>query len=49
MDPAVRTTKRGKFGSVKHVYPKETMAELRGWFTPAIAERLPEARLLYWT
>jgi spore photoproduct lyase len=49
MDPEVRTTKRGKFGSVKHVYPKETMAELRGWFTAAIAERLPEARLLYWT
>ncbi|MEU2350575.1 spore photoproduct lyase family protein [Modestobacter sp. NPDC049651] len=49
MDEAQRTPKRGKFGSVKHVYPKETMGELRGWFTAAIAERLPGARLLYWT
>jgi spore photoproduct lyase len=49
MDEAQRTTKRGKFGSVKHVYPKETMGELRGWFTDAVAERLPQARLLYWT
>jgi spore photoproduct lyase len=49
MDEAQRTTKRGKFGSVKHVYPKETMAELRGWFQHAVAERLPGARLLYWT
>jgi spore photoproduct lyase len=49
MDEDVRTTKRGKFGSVKHVYPRETMSELRGWFTAAIADRLPGARLLYWT
>jgi spore photoproduct lyase len=49
MDEAVRTTKRGKFGSVKHVYPREAMAELRGWFETALADRLPEARLLYWT
>jgi spore photoproduct lyase len=49
MDEARRTTKRGKFGSVKHVYPKETMAELRGWFETALAERLPQAQLLYWT
>ncbi|WP_222194763.1 SPL family radical SAM protein [Modestobacter italicus] len=49
MDEAQRTTKRGKFGAVKHVYPKATMGELRGWFTAAIAERLPDARLLYWT
>jgi spore photoproduct lyase len=49
MDEARRTTKRGKYGSVKHVYPKETMAELRGWFEAALAERLPRAQLLYWT
>jgi spore photoproduct lyase len=49
MDEEQRTTKRGKFGAVKHVYPKATMAELRGWFTGAIAERLPGAQLLYWT
>ena len=35
-------------GAVKHVYPRDTMGELRSWFT-AIADRLPAARLLYWT
>ncbi|MBM7806489.1 spore photoproduct lyase [Geodermatophilus bullaregiensis] len=49
MDETRRTTKRGKFGSVKHVYPKDTMAELRGWFERELPERLPGARLLYWT
>lgn len=49
MDESRRTTKRGKFGAVKHVYPKDTMAELRGWFSDAVAARLPGARLLYWT
>ena len=49
MDEDVRTTKRGKFGAVKHVYPKATMTELRSWFETAIADRLPDARLLYWT
>ena len=49
MDPAVRTTKRGKFGSVKHVYPRETMTELRSWFSAAVDDQLPQARFLYWT
>jgi spore photoproduct lyase len=49
MDESRRTTKRGKFGAVKHVYPKDTMGELRGWFETAVAERLPHGRLLYWT
>ncbi|MCZ2815533.1 SPL family radical SAM protein [Modestobacter sp. VKM Ac-2984] len=49
MDEAARTTKRGKYGAVKHVYPRDTMTELRSWFTDAIADRLPGARLLYWT
>ncbi|RKS77904.1 spore photoproduct lyase [Motilibacter peucedani] len=49
LDPAGRTTKRGKFGAVKHVYDKAVMSELRGWFTGAVAEQLPAARLLYWT
>ncbi|WP_331253845.1 spore photoproduct lyase family protein [Modestobacter sp. VKM Ac-2977] len=48
-DEAARTTKRGKYGAVKHVYPRDTMGELRSWFTGAIADRLPAARLLYWT
>ena len=37
------------FGSVKHVYRKESMNVLRGWFGREVAERLPGARLLYWT
>lgn len=49
MDEEVRTLKRTKFGSRKFVYPREVMAELRGWFQAAIAERLPQARVLYWT
>ena len=34
---------------VKYVYPRETMTEMRSWFTDALETRLPEARLLYWT
>ena len=49
MDESRRTTKRGKFGAVKHVYPKDTMGDLRGWFETAVADRLPHGRLLYWT
>lgn len=49
MDPAERVTKRGKYGSVKHVYPRDTMAELRRHITGELADRLPGARLLYWT
>ncbi|MFD1721890.1 spore photoproduct lyase family protein [Amnibacterium endophyticum] len=49
MDETQRAAKRSKFGGVKYVYPKETMAELRGWFERAMPERLPAARLLYWT
>ena len=49
MDEDLRTQKRNKFGGVKHVYPREVMAELRGWFTEQLEVRLPAARLLYWT
>ena len=49
MDESRRSQKRGKFGGVKYVYPRETMTEMREWFTEALAERLPDARLLYWT
>jgi spore photoproduct lyase len=49
MDAERRTTKRGRFGAVKHVYPRDTMAELRDWFETTVADRLPSARLLYWT
>ena len=49
MDEDLRRIKRGKFGNVKHVYPAPVMTELRGWFAAALAQRLPEARILYWT
>ncbi len=49
MDEAQRTQKRGKFGSVKYVYPKDVMSEMRAWFEREIAERLPDCRVLYWT
>ncbi|MBC2959035.1 radical SAM protein [Nocardioides deserti] len=49
MDESVRTAKRNKFGGTKYVYPRETMTEMRGWFTDALAARLPGAPLLYWT
>ena len=49
MDETLRSQKRTKFGGTKHVYPREVMGELRSWFTDAVAERLPQAPLLYWT
>jgi len=49
MDEELRSPKRGKFGGVKYVFPKETMSEMRAWFTDALDELLPEAQLLYWT
>jgi spore photoproduct lyase len=49
MDEQRRTSRRGRFGAVKHVYPKDVMAELRGWFTDRIAAQLPRCRILYWT
>jgi len=49
MDEDRRSQKRSKFGGVKYVYPRETMAEMRSWFTGELARRLPAARLLYWT
>lgn len=49
MDEARRTSKRGKFGGVKHVYPKDVMRELRSWFETALSERLPQVQVLYWT
>lgn len=49
MDEQSRTQKRTKFGSVKWVYPKDVMGELRGWFDRELAARLPQCRVLYWT
>jgi len=49
MDEEQRSQKRTKFGGVKYVYPREVMAEMRSWFTDAVATRLLGAPLLYWT
>jgi len=49
MDEEQRSAKRNKFGGTKYVYPREVMSQMRGWFTDAVAERLPGAPLLYWT
>ena len=49
MDEESRSEKRSKFGGVKFVYPKAVMSEMRGWFTAELEQRLPGARLLYWT
>ena len=49
MDEEQRSQKRSKFGGVKYVFPKETMTEMRTWFTATLDELLPEAQLLYWT
>jgi spore photoproduct lyase len=49
MDEDRRSQKRSKFGGVKYVYPRQTMTELRSWFTVELDRRLPAARLLYWT
>ncbi len=44
-----RTEKRTKFGTAKQVYDRDTMAALRGFFHERLGERLPAARILYWT
>jgi spore photoproduct lyase len=49
MDENTRAKKRTKFGSLKYVYPAESMKEMRKFFDQAIAEHLPNARILYWT
>jgi spore photoproduct lyase len=44
-----RAAKRTKFGGEKQVYDAATMRELRDVFEGGIAEKLPGARILYWT
>ncbi|MDQ3610525.1 MAG: radical SAM protein, partial [Actinomycetota bacterium] len=38
MDESLRAEKRGKFGAVKHVYPRAVMTELREWFSRELRE-----------
>ncbi len=49
MDEAQRSRKMTKFGSVKWVFPKQQMAEMRCALQASLAHRLPMARVLYWT
>jgi spore photoproduct lyase len=49
MDEEQRARKTTKFGSVKYVFPRERMAELRRVLEASVARHLPQARLLYWT
>lgn len=49
LDESKRAVKRNKFGGTKYVYDKTTMTELRAFFEGAIAERFPNAKILYWT
>ena len=49
MSAANRMEKRTKFGTSKRVYDATTMRVLKRFFYDTIAERLPGARILYWT
>ena len=49
MDEAQRARKMTKFGSVKWVFPKEQMQEMRGALEASLKHHLPFARHLYWT
>ncbi len=49
MDEAQRSRKLTKFGSLKWVFPKAQMAEMRRTLEASLARRLPIARILYWT
>jgi spore photoproduct lyase len=49
MDPAQRSRKLTKFGTVKYVFPKTLMVELRASLEASIGRHLPQARILYFT
>lgn len=46
MDEASRTRKTTKFGSVKWVFPRDAMKQMRVALEAAVARRLPGARVL---
>ena len=49
MDEVLRTKKRTRLGAEKWVLPRPVMTEMRDWFERTLADKLPFARLLYWT
>ncbi len=49
MNEEGRDMKRNKFGGTKYVLPKATMQRMRTFFTQQIAQRFPQAEVLYWT
>ncbi|MDB9529440.1 radical SAM protein [Oscillatoria sp. CS-180] len=49
LDESKRSVKRNKFGGTKYVYDKDTMKTLKAFFEDAIAQRFPNAEILYWT
>ncbi len=49
LDEAARSRKLTKFGSVKYVYPADTMRAMRAALTALVSNNLPTARILYWT
>jgi spore photoproduct lyase len=49
LDEAQRSRKLTKFGSTKFVYPAALMREMREALTASLLDRLPGARVLYWT
>jgi len=49
LEESNRSQKRNKFGGVKYVYPKDTMAELKDFIETQIENKFPQAQILYWT
>ena len=49
LDETGRVIKRNKFGGVKYVYDSDTMKQLKQFFERQIAQRFPQAKILYWT
>ena len=49
MDEQQRIIKRNKYGGIKYVYDASTMKALRRYFESEIAQRFPQAKILYWT
>ncbi len=47
MDEEERQYKYGQFGYGKWVYPKETMAEIKDFFTEALGQAFPESQIKY--